>query len=378
MADSVAPSQAPVAGVVARGSKKRKQDEPDTQEPDGSGGSKHAKGNGKKKGGDKASPPARQTAVWVTHLPEGTTVALLQSVFSKAGLILEDGNGDPRIKMYYDETSGAFKGEALIVYLQAESVDLAVRLLDETELELGSGKGNMLVKKAEWDKKKDGANGASSSASGSGAQTGASNGGGADKQKAKRRADKLKKKLEDWSSEDEDAGAAAARAKYSKVVVLKGMFTLVELEEDPTLLLDLKEEVRDECEKLGEVTNVTLYDLEPDGIMVVRFKTELGAQACIAVSSLPRLPPYQPRHRAPDSRPHPATQKNNGRYFGGQNISAFLMDGSMKFRKTGQGVSLAGTGFGGEDDLGAEEEEQARRDKYAAWLESEGAKEKDS
>jgi hypothetical protein len=39
------------------------------------------------------------------------------------------------------------------------------------------------------------------------------------------------------------------------------MFTLKELEEDPTLLLDLKEDVREECETLGEVTNVVLYDV---------------------------------------------------------------------------------------------------------------------
>ena len=41
------------------------------------------------------------------------------------------------------------------------------------------------------------------------------------------------------------------------------MFTLRELEEDPTLLLDLKEDVREECETLGEVTNVVLYDVWP-------------------------------------------------------------------------------------------------------------------
>lgn len=39
------------------------------------------------------------------------------------------------------------------------------------------------------------------------------------------------------------------------------MFTLKELEEDATLLLDLKEDVREECETIGEVTNVTLYDV---------------------------------------------------------------------------------------------------------------------
>lgn len=47
----------------------------------------------------------------------------------------------------------------------------------------------------------------------------------------------------------------------SRVVVLKRMFTLDELEKDATLLLDLKEDVREECETLGEVTNVVLYDV---------------------------------------------------------------------------------------------------------------------
>lgn len=39
------------------------------------------------------------------------------------------------------------------------------------------------------------------------------------------------------------------------------MFTQQELEKDPTLLLDLKEDVREECEGIGKVTNVTLYDV---------------------------------------------------------------------------------------------------------------------
>jgi HIV Tat-specific factor 1 len=39
------------------------------------------------------------------------------------------------------------------------------------------------------------------------------------------------------------------------------MFTLKELEEDASLLLDLKEDVRDECATLGDVTNVVLYDV---------------------------------------------------------------------------------------------------------------------
>ena len=47
----------------------------------------------------------------------------------------------------------------------------------------------------------------------------------------------------------------------NRVVVLKHMFTLPSLEEDASLLLDLKDDVREECASLGEVTNVVLYDV---------------------------------------------------------------------------------------------------------------------
>jgi len=49
---------------------------------------------------------------------------------------------------------------------------------------------------------------------------------------------------------------------------LECMFSLKELEEDATLLLDLKEDVRDECENLGTVTNVTLYDVSSPFILL--------------------------------------------------------------------------------------------------------------
>jgi HIV Tat-specific factor 1 len=53
--------------------------------------------------------------------------------------------------MYYDE-EGRFKGEALIIYFKEGSVDLAITLLDDTELQMGAGYGNMRVKVAEYDK----------------------------------------------------------------------------------------------------------------------------------------------------------------------------------------------------------------------------------
>lgn len=65
------------------------------------------------------------------------------------------------------------------------------------------------------------------------------------------------------------------------------MFTLKELEEDPTAILDLKEDIREECEKLGDVTNVVLYDKEEDGIVSIRFANAESAKACVSVCSAP-------------------------------------------------------------------------------------------
>lgn len=94
----------------------------------------------------------RLTAIYIESLPMSTTTEQLASCFSKAGLILEDSNGEPRIKLYLDK-EGKFKGEALIVFLKEESVGLALRLLDDTELVVGSGDGNMKVTKATFENK---------------------------------------------------------------------------------------------------------------------------------------------------------------------------------------------------------------------------------
>ena len=62
------------------------------------------------------------------------------------------------------------------------------------------------------------------------------------------------------------------------------MFTTNYLQDDPAALLDIKEDIREECAKLGAVTNVILYDKEPNGIVSVRFVDAEVAQACVQVS----------------------------------------------------------------------------------------------
>lgn len=72
-------------------------------------------------------------------------------MFSKAGVLLIGDDGEPRIKLYYDE-SGIFKGDALVMYFKEGSVQLAVTLFDDSELEIGAGYPAMRVKTAEYDK----------------------------------------------------------------------------------------------------------------------------------------------------------------------------------------------------------------------------------
>ena len=83
--------------------------------------------------------------------------------------------------------------------------------------------------------------------------------------------------MEEWGDDDgfgpmpDPADETAVANKNSRVVVLKHMFSLEDLEKDASLLLDLKEDVRDECSSLGEVTNVVLYDVCYDFYFHIQF-----------------------------------------------------------------------------------------------------------
>jgi HIV Tat-specific factor 1 len=47
---------------------------------------------------------------------------------------------------------------------------------------------------------------------------------------------------------------------------------LQELEDDPNAAIEIAEDMREEGEEFGTVTNVVVYDKEPDGIVTVRFE----------------------------------------------------------------------------------------------------------
>lgn len=88
----------------------------------------------------------------MTSLPTNITVEEVHNVFSRCGVIAEEiDRGKPRIKLYTDD-NGDFKGDALILYFRAESVDLAIQLLDDTDFRTGEqvDSGKMKVAAADF------------------------------------------------------------------------------------------------------------------------------------------------------------------------------------------------------------------------------------
>jgi HIV Tat-specific factor 1 len=87
--------------------------------------------------------------VYVTNLPSDTEIDEILERFGKCGVIEEDDQGEPKIKMYARE-DGTFSGESLVVFFKEDSVTLAVNLMDEAELRLGDASTRMRVQKAEF------------------------------------------------------------------------------------------------------------------------------------------------------------------------------------------------------------------------------------
>ena len=151
--------QAPAAPVLARTSKKRKEPEDYTSSTVGQPGPSIKRGKGTKtENGQAKERKSKNTAVYVTKLPYDATHEEIVERFSKFGLIEEDDEGEPKVKMYARE-DGTFSGEALVVYFKEDSVMLAENMLDDAEFRFGEASTRIGVKKADFSHKQGGGGG---------------------------------------------------------------------------------------------------------------------------------------------------------------------------------------------------------------------------
>ncbi|KAI7833074.1 hypothetical protein BX661DRAFT_141308 [Kickxella alabastrina] len=293
------------------------------------------------------------TSIYISGLPSDTTEAEVVEYFSQCGTIMPDIiTNKPRVKLYCHK-DGRIKGDALVTYFKSPSVKLAVDILDDSQFRATS---QLRISVQEFDANKDD----------KGPEASAPKKSRVDTKLVQKRLGQLERKL-DWSEEEKQTAD-----RYKRTVILEHMFTLAELEEDITLLLDLPEDVRSECEKIGSVSSVKVYDLSEEGAISVKFRDELSAQACVKAM--------------------------NGRFFGGRQIKAAIYNGHKRYRFSGKDAGL--TNSTNEPDLGERpkgkgksdsrdntdgnsdgddnncdgkdaDKDHQRMERYAQWLESE-------
>jgi len=250
-------------------------------------------------GFERVNASKASSAVYVEGLPSDATEEELFETFKKCGVVKLDARTEkPKVKVYRDE-SGAVKGDGLVVFLKPPSVDLAITLLDQTELRLGDASTKMTVSAAKFEAKRGGEGG------GEGEDGGDAKGGAKKamtKTERKRAAAILKRQEAQalgWSGFDD------AEDAKKLIVVLRHMFTLEEMYSDVNLRKELEEDVVEEAQRTcGPVMSVRTYTRSKDGTMTVSFKTRQAAEACVAAW--------------------------NGRWFDGRQIAASAWDGKTK------------------------------------------------
>uniref|UniRef100_A0A3Q3WPP1 17S U2 SnRNP complex component HTATSF1 n=1 Tax=Mola mola TaxID=94237 RepID=A0A3Q3WPP1_MOLML len=223
----------------------------------------------------------KNTNVYVSGLPPDISTEEFVELMSKCGIVMRDPMSEEyKVKLYKDK-EGNLKGDGLCCYLKKESVALAMRLIDESEV-----RGYRLhVEAARFELK-----------------------GQYDASKKKKKSKDYKKRMQqqqkqlDWRPEKQ----GELRKRHEKVVIIRNMFHPSDFEDDPLVLNEYREDLRTECEKFGAVKKVILFDRHPDGVASVAFKEPEEADACI--------------------------QSFNGRWFGGRQLSAQFWDGSTDYQ----------------------------------------------
>ncbi|KAG5305588.1 PREDICTED: HIV Tat-specific factor 1 homolog [Acromyrmex echinatior] len=226
---------------------------------------------------------AHNTAIYVSGLPLDITIEELTQLFTKCGLIARDEKGKDKIKLYKDG-NGEPKGDALCTYIKVESVDLALKILDGSQIR---GKA-LSVQRAKFQMKGEYDPALKPKR----------------KKKDKERQKKMQEKLFDWRPER----MRGEPLKCERVVIIKNLFAPEDFDNEVQLLLEYQQDIRSECLKCGDVRKVIIYDRHPEGVAQVTFREPAEAQACV--------------------------QLLNGRWFSQRKISAEIWDGKTKYKIT--------------------------------------------
>ncbi|KAG9478394.1 hypothetical protein GDO78_013417 [Eleutherodactylus coqui] len=219
----------------------------------------------------------RNTNVYVTGLPPDVTNEEFIEIMSKCGIIMRDPQSEEfKIKLYKDK-EGNLKGDGLCCYLKVSSRSLLLighQYLNDGVHCLGSSLiycllgrhqcgqhwKQIVLSLLQWPGQLD------------------------------------------WRPEKKND----SRKRFERVIIIKNMFHPNDFEEDPLVLNEIREDLRSECEKFGQVKKVLIFDRHPDGVASVSFKETEESDACILAL--------------------------NGRWFGGRQLVVDAWDGVTDYQ----------------------------------------------
>jgi len=288
----------------------------------------------KQKKPNAAQTRTQTTSVYCENLPRDATVERVEKFFSKCGQIKQDpATLLPKIKLYKEEGSNAFSGNALVTYLLRPSVELALTVLDGAKFELVGDE--VKVTEADFSKSKGGEKDTPADNEKTNdvkAPSSTDKYSHVPKEEIRKNAALLKRKAErqlGWDGFDDEHDPTRT------MVVLRNIYDENDLEEArrdglnaQSFSDELKEDVANECKKIGKVENAYV---NANGVVTVRFKDPEGAEACLEVM--------------------------HNRWFGGKQLKAEMWNGVEKF-----------IGLKSIEKKETEEEEKRRLDAYAATL----------
>ncbi|KII67657.1 HIV Tat-specific factor 1 [Thelohanellus kitauei] len=190
---------------------------------------------------------SHDTHAYVSGLPADITEDEFVDMMTKYGIIMEDSETN---------SNGCNKGDGLCCYLRHESVELAIDILDDSEL-----RGHKIhvdyatfELKGEFDPTLK-------------------------TKKRKKKGKSNQDKLLDWNERDQYKRGVNRRA-----CVIHYLFEPGEFLNDPAAIIDYKSELTEECSKFGEIKKVFIFERSEDGVASILFKDEESAEKCIQVN----------------------------------------------------------------------------------------------
>nr|BAN64239.1 conserved hypothetical protein [Babesia bovis] len=204
----------------------------------------------------------RNLSVYITGLPDDVTSEEIANVFRRAGLIKIDPITTlPKIRMYTD-AQGVFKNDARVTFVNKESVDFAVRYLDNYHFRPDCV---IHVEKATYNPQKRASNSTVSLS-------------GEELRKRYLAAKYEQNRLQSW---DQDIDDGTGR----RIVICKPMFSTEDAwahEAGDVFYDDLRDEVQSEITKFVPVEKVTPIARHPQGVVCVKLKTSADAEIFIS------------------------------------------------------------------------------------------------